>query len=586
MAKKKANPFLLTVAGIAAATVIGAAGVALTPAPHVIFSLAPSTEPEATPAPEPVGAVLADPALEAVTFADPDAVEYIPLLDTDSESLSARYGLPALERMTESDTQSLIEPLQVIQRIQALGIAPAAFDTPEANWKNLYNSVMTKLAPLATAETAQTVTFSGSGLAELNDFLAANAGCTVEVNSPALAMDATLLVPSNTVLHGNGVVLVPGAELLDKAIVLDSADSTAVTGFVINGGCNYGIYVKNSTNFYLAGNDISNVSLKGLCIMGDNSDFVLSENSLHENQNGAIFLNGDIHDGIIEGNRIENNYGARNLTAGLVLCSMPIEDIETAYNPFPDEMLYDIQQSPNRLVVRGNTVAQNHSSGIYSESGYLNYYIENTIYKNEKEGMCLDYGSFGNYITGCEIRQNGGRNRMSDEDLEADFILDQGRMEDGSSPAKLPGISLDNTAYNTIYGNIVRDNYGSGIKAVRSAFSNTILCNQIIDNNQGVSEKFHFFGVELSTDLNADEAVQGLDFTPCYENIIARNTISGQHFAGVFLGENAFMNDVFDNTMMDGSDWAIESLSEKYNPTLNNMANRPTRGIDLSNAQG
>ena len=28
--------------------------------------------------------------------------------------------------------------------------------------------------------------------------------------------------------------------------------------------------------------------------------------------------------------------------------------------------------------------AQNHSSGIYSESGYLNYYVENTIYKNEK----------------------------------------------------------------------------------------------------------------------------------------------------------------------------------------------------------
>ena len=47
---------------------------------------------------------------------------------------------------------------------------------------------------------------------------------------------------------------------------------------------------------------------------------------------------------------------------------MPIEDIETAYNPFPDEMLYDILQSPHQLVVRGNTVAQNHSSGIYSEA--------------------------------------------------------------------------------------------------------------------------------------------------------------------------------------------------------------------------
>lgn len=585
MAKKKANSFVLTIAGIAAATVIGVVGVKLTPAPHVIFSLAPSAEPQATAEPEPISCVLAGTG-QVVDFADPGAEEYVSLLDTDSQSLTERYALPALERMTQSDTESLIAPLQVIQRIQTLGIDPATFDTPEANWKNLYNSVMTRLAPLATAETAQAVNFTGSSLAELNDFLAANPGSTVEVISPALVMDATLVVPTGTILHGNGVVLTPGNETLDKAIVLDQAENAAVTGFVINGGCNYGVYVKNSSSFYLADLDVSNVSLKGLCVMGENTGFALVNNSIHENQNGAIFLNGEISNGVIEGNRIENNSGARNLTAGLVLCSMPIEDIETSYNPFPDEMLYDILQSPHQLVVRGNTVAQNHSSGIYSESGYLNYYVENTIYKNEKEGMCLDYGSFGNYITGCEIRQNGGRNRMSDEDLEADFILDQGRMADGSSPAKLPGISLDNTAYNTIYGNIVRDNYGSGIKAVRSAFSNTILCNQIIDNNRGASDTFHFFGIELSTDLNADEAVQGLDFTPCYENIIARNTISGGHYAGVFMGEDAFMNDIFDNTFMDCTDWAMESLSEKYNSTLNNMANMPTRGIELSNGQG
>lgn len=49
--------------------------------------------------------------------------------------------------MTQSDTENLIAPLQVIQRIQTLGIDPATFDTPEANWKNLYNSVMTRLSP-------------------------------------------------------------------------------------------------------------------------------------------------------------------------------------------------------------------------------------------------------------------------------------------------------------------------------------------------------------------------------------------------------------------------------------------------------
>lgn len=55
---------------------------------------------------------------------------------------------------------------------------------------------------------------------------------------------------------------------------------------------------------------------------------------------------------------------------------------------------------------------------------------------------------------------------------------------------------------------------------------------------------------------------------------------------GVFMGEDAFMNDIFDNTFMDCTDWAMESLGEKYNSTLNNMANMPTRGIELSNGQG
>jgi len=115
MAKKEANSFVLTIAGIAAATVIGVVGVKLTPAPHVIFSLAPSAEPQATAEPEPIGCVLAGTG-QVVDFADPGAEEYVSLLDTDSQSLTERYALPALERMTQSDTESLIAPLQVIQR--------------------------------------------------------------------------------------------------------------------------------------------------------------------------------------------------------------------------------------------------------------------------------------------------------------------------------------------------------------------------------------------------------------------------------------------------------------------------------------
>ncbi len=65
------------------------------------------------------------------------------------------------------------------------------------------------------------------------------------------------------------------------------------------------------------------------------------------------------------------------------------------------------------------------------------------------------------------------------------------------------------------------------------------------------------------------------------KNIIARNTISGGHYAGVFMGEDAFMNDIFDNTFMDCTDWAMESLSEKYKLYPKNMANMPPAGSNF-----
>ena len=108
MAKKKANSFVLTIAGIAAATVIGVVGVKLTPAPHVIFSLAPSAEPQATAEPEPIGCVLAGTG-QVVDFADPGAEEYVSLLDTDSQSLTERYALPALEAGTIRELRTIPE---------------------------------------------------------------------------------------------------------------------------------------------------------------------------------------------------------------------------------------------------------------------------------------------------------------------------------------------------------------------------------------------------------------------------------------------------------------------------------------------
>ena len=159
----------------------------------------------------------------------------------------------------------------------------------------------------------------------------------------------------------------------------------------------------------------------------------------------------------------------------------------------------------------------------------------------------------------------------SDEDLEADFVTAFGRLSDGSSPAKLPGISIDNSAYNTIVNNNVTQNYGSGVKMVRSAYRNIIMENSVSDNNKGKSDDFHFFGIEIGHESTPDEPVKGLDFTASYENIVCRNIVTGSNYAGVFLAVESYCNDVFDNTIL-GSEWyAIECHSNMFNSMPNNI---------------
>lgn len=77
------------------------------------------------------------------------------------------------------------------------------------------------------------------------------------------------------------------------------------------------------------------------------------------------------------------------------MTSMEIDDYYTAYNEFKDEHLYNLLDTPHDIVLYQNNVKHNNSSGIYSDGAYQIYIVENIIYQNDKEGMCLDYGTFG-----------------------------------------------------------------------------------------------------------------------------------------------------------------------------------------------
>ena len=489
----------------------------------------------------------------------------------DCYSIMTANKLPALSRMAAEDSKKYMGNLQVVQKIEKLGIDTASFETPELNWKNVYNRVSDTMQKENTF--SDKISFTGSTASQLNTLIAQSTDAYITIESSTVRMDEPISMKSGIALDAAGVTFTGSTDdRVAQAVIAEDCTNFALYNLNLTAGCyEYGIYIIRSNTFTIENCTISNALYKGLVMMGENKNFTIRNNTVSYNGNGAVFLNGNISNGIIAGNDVVDNYGTRNLTAGIVMTSMEIDDYYTAYNEFKDEHLYNLLDTPHDIVLYQNNVKHNNSSGIYSDGAYQIYIVENIIYQNDKEGMCLDYGTFGAYVSNNIVKENGGRLRQSDEDLEADFVTTFGRLSDGSSPAKLPGISIDNSAYNTIVNNNVTQNYGSGVKMVRSAYRNIIMENSVSDNNKGKSDDFHFFGIEIGHESTPDEPVKGLDFTASYENIVCRNIVTGSNYAGVFLAVESYCNDVFDNTIL-GSEWyAIECHSNMFNSMPNNI---------------
>ena len=490
---------------------------------------------------------------------------------SDCYSIMTANKLPALSRMAAEDSKKYMGNLQVLQKIEKLGIDTASFETPELNWKNVYNRVSDTMQKENTF--SDKISFTGSTASQLNTLIAQSTDAYITIESSTVRMDEPISMKSGIALDAAGVTFTGSTDdRVAQAVIAEDCTNFALYNLNLTAGCyEYGIYIIRSNTFTIENCTISNALYKGLVMMGENKNFTIRNNTVSYNGNGAVFLNGNISNGIIAGNDVVDNYGTRNLTAGIVMTSMEIDDYYTAYNEFKDEHLYNLLDTPHDIVLYQNNVKHNNSSGIYSDGAYQIYIVENIIYQNDKEGMCLDYGTFGAYVSNNIVKENGGRLRQSDEDLEADFVTTFGRLSDGSSPAKLPGISIDNSAYNTIVNNNVTQNYGSGVKMVRSAYRNIIMENSVSDNNKGKSDDFHFFGIEIGHESTPDEPVKGLDFTASYENIVCRNIVTGSKYAGVFLAVESYCNDVFDNTIL-GSEWyAIECHSNMFNSMPNNI---------------
>lgn len=475
---------------------------------------------------------------------------------TDRENIFDSYRLPALERMDEEDADEFVNCLQSIKRVKTVGYDTSRVAYPDYWYKCTYNEID---ATVSYEYPSGERDFTASTASELNAFMETAEGGVVAIRTSEIVVDEPIQIPSNTKLVGNGCRLI--ADGATKAISIQGTEHSTVEGFIIDGGFGYGIYIEDASGFTLRDSSISGASVRAVAVLRECHDFRIAGNDVSFNSLGGIFCSGNVHDGIIEENTISHNEGVRNYTAGLFLGNYELADHETAQPKFLDPDLDTVETGPHNIVVVGNALSHNRSQGLYSHMGFSNFFVSNTINGNHKEGACLDWGTLGTYVYGNSFTANGFREGVNDGE---------------PASSKLPGISLDNACYNVLKANTFSDQGGSGVKAVRSSCRNLIVDNAVVGNNEGASNEAHFFGIELASDLSKDYPdAKGMDFSPCYENIVTRNTVSGRHYSGIFLGADDYCNDVFNNVVMGATDYSIESHSEKFNSIVDNVIDMP-----------
>ena len=501
---------------------------------------------------------------------------------TAARDVGTSFKLPPLRDQPGSELAAQLGGLQVGARARELKLdGNSARDA----WTATDGTLRAARARLEAVAPAGLRIFAGTRASELNALLRDPAVRAVQVSS------ATLEVDEPVRLHREKFWLdLGGAEL--RAAGSDPRFLLRVehaAGVLVNGGAfvggQWGVLVDGSRDVTLRGGRYEGLRQGGV-VLNDAPGAVLARASLTRLGGAAVLLHGDTAGGVVLDNEIVGNLGPSNWQAGIV-----ISDRNAAVADDPRNLLnadqYGVREQPMRTrlhpprrnVLACNRVALNASSGIYSDGGVESVIFDNLVEGNSKEGVCLDNGSTANVLAMNVVRANGKRWGKTDAELRLDFVDGLGRLPDGSSVAKTPGVSLDNAIYNVVYANQIERNYGGGVKMVRTCFFNTVGLNVIVNNNEGASEHGHYFGVELGA-AKADAAVTDLDFTPCRGNILFGNTIRGTHYAGIFFGPGSTGNDVFDNTVFGATTWALEQVQVQQNSSLNNLTNLPSRNMD------
>ncbi len=492
------------------------------------------------------------------------------------------FHLPSLKDAAGSPVENIVAALQVGKRAKLLGITSnSAIDA----WNGAQMLVAENPPPISSRILSRTnpVVFNGTTASALNQLLGQPNGLNVRVTSDVLTVDQPIEIQRSGVTLDLGGAQLMGFTRYPYMIRIEgSSNVTVLHGSFITGDS--GVLVSGSSGVTITGLQIGGITGAGIVVTGS-THVAITNNTIASIGMAGIMLHRGTSLSIVQGNQISSGAGASNLMAAIVLTDREVDVTQNpravfgpgGYSGIGQPMLQRMNPPHDNAIV-GNQLLRNSSSGIYSDGGVRNVLALNTIQSNAKEGLCLDNGSTANVVASNVIQENGGRWGEPDSVLALEFILGAGRLADGTPVEKVPGISIDNAIYNVIYANSVAHNFGGGVKMVRTSYFNVVGLNTLLSDNEGMSDKAHFFGIELGAAAGDASSVE-LDFTPSRGNIVFANNIRGKHFSGIFFAGGSDQNDIVNNVIFDAYNWALESAQAMQNNPVNNLTDLPSRNI-------
>lgn len=303
--------------------------------------------------------------------------------------------------------------------------------------------------------------------------------------------------------------------------------------FIVRGGhfveARNVVFVERCESFSISGLRCQRTEGYGIIVF--NSHIFEIRDCVHlDSLASGLYCLGDVSNGWIHHNTYQDGVGFFNWDAGMHInhCSLELTSDQIPELSHEAKKITEKVLKPSYLYVEHNLLTGNRAQGIYCEGVILSTFEGNTLLRNNKEGICFDWGSALNVFRDNTVMSNGERARLTPVEIKADFIEHHPVLADNSSSCKLPGLSIDNGAVNFITRNRFHFNYGGGIKMVRTGISNLIFENTILGNDLGRNEFFtKFNGVFMlgmgagSTEFDADAK---LDFHPSAHNFVFRNT--------------------------------------------------------------